>query len=970
LKKLLYILFTLSLSIISIAQEPYAIHLSKTNGLPSNSVYNVFQDRKGFIWFATNTGLTRYDGTEYKTYSSSKQTSAAGSSIKEDALGRIWYENFDGYLYYVENDTLKALPQNKPVGYLPICITSEYLFVLQKTGIDVYTLADLKRIKTIPFSVSDVHHCTSNNNNFYLVSNESLYKIDTQLKVQPSSFTPNKSETTKQIYCNNNHIYMLSKYNEQKNLYVFDENLHHINNITIKAPNFINGSNLIDSLIWVYSNNGAFAYGTNNKTENTTHSIFKNKSISCIIKDRQNNYWISTTNDGVFMVPNITNIIYETDNYLPNKMVHYANEFFITTKKNEILKYDKQLNFLSAVSSDSDNSEIYYLTYDSITNDLYYTGKTFTHIPKLNKQHIQHYNIAIKELSKIDNSYYAFAASGNCGIANFNKNNADQHSIWDSSFYAHQNVLIKNTASLINDVRGKSVAYNKLNNTIYFATNVGLFKIVPKQTIEIKHNSESFYASKIVTYHNTIYTLNTKGDLYQIKNETDFEYLNSKLNINEHEIKSIKLFEHKLIIVCQHSVYQLNLNTNEINKFDVNISPFEVTDVLLQKNNLFIIANAGILKTSTLTNDEARKNVSICFNTLLINNKKESLTINHTLKYYENNITLHFSVLNFGSIQQNQLYYRINNENWTLILNDSRTLQFASLAPGSYKIDFKINDIVSNETLQFTIMAPFWKKAWFIFLCFVTTTFIGFIYYRWQLKKLQAKNSLLEEKNTLLQEKIELEHNLNKSVLKSIKAQMNPHFFYNALNTIQAYIFTNEKAKANTYLAKFSKLTRVILEQSEKETISLSEEIESLTLYLDLEKMRFKEGFEYCITHKINGSKDDIEFPPMLIQPYVENAIKHGLLHKDTDKKLDIVFEELNGQLIITIDDNGIGRKRSEELNKIKNDKYQSFSTQANEKRLDILNRTNDNIAVKIIDKKDVNEQACGTKVVLIIPII
>ncbi|MBK6985758.1 MAG: hypothetical protein IPH32_13850 [Bacteroidetes bacterium] len=134
--------------------------------------------------------------------------------------------------------------------------------------------------------------------------------------------------------------------------------------------------------------------------------------------------------------------------------------------------------------------------------------------------------------------------------------------------------------------------------------------------------------------------------------------------------------------------------------------------------------------------------------------------------------------------------------------------------------------------------------------------------------------------------------------------------------------------------------------------------------------MRFKEGFEYNIEHKTDTHKDTIEFPPMLIQPYVENAIKHGLLHKESDRKLFILFEEINHHLVITIDDNGIGRKRSEELNRIKNDKYQSFSSQANEKRLEILNRTNDKIVVKFNDKVDASGQSLGTKVILTIPII
>ena len=134
--------------------------------------------------------------------------------------------------------------------------------------------------------------------------------------------------------------------------------------------------------------------------------------------------------------------------------------------------------------------------------------------------------------------------------------------------------------------------------------------------------------------------------------------------------------------------------------------------------------------------------------------------------------------------------------------------------------------------------------------------------------------------------------------------------------------------------------------------------------------MRFTEDFEYVIEQKTDTHIDSVEFPPMLIQPYVENAIKHGLLHKEANRKISILFEEIKNHLIITIDDNGIGRKRSGELNKIKNEKYQSFSTQANEKRLEILNRTNDKIAVKIIDKVDDNKKSLGTKVILTIPVV
>ena len=174
-------------------------------------------------------------------------------------------------------------------------------------------------------------------------------------------------------------------------------------------------------------------------------------------------------------------------------------------------------------------------------------------------------------------------------------------------------------------------------------------------------------------------------------------------------------------------------------------------------------------------------------------------------------------------------------------------------------------------------------------------------------------------------------------MLSSIKAQMNPHFLFNALNTIQSYIYLNDKESAIMYTSKFSDLTRNILEMSTKDTITLDEEIKSLTLYLELEKMRFEDTFNYEVNIDRELNRDYIKIPSMLVQPYVENAIKHGLLHKKNNRVLKLTFKKENNLVVIIIDDNGIGRKRSQELNKIKNRMHQSFAMEANKKRLEIL---------------------------------
>lgn len=164
-------------------------------------------------------------------------------------------------------------------------------------------------------------------------------------------------------------------------------------------------------------------------------------------------------------------------------------------------------------------------------------------------------------------------------------------------------------------------------------------------------------------------------------------------------------------------------------------------------------------------------------------------------------------------------------------------------------------------------------------------------------------------------------------------------------------------------------LTRKILDMSNNETVALTDEIETLQLYLSLEKMRFEDSLNYEITISPNLKVNDVKIPSMLIQPYVENALKHGLLHKKTNRTLSITFEQDSQFLVIKVDDNGVGRKKANELNSIKDHKFNSFSTEANQKRLTLLNKQTTEIGVNTIDKFDKNGIAEGTLVILKIPL-
>ena len=219
------------------------------------------------------------------------------------------------------------------------------------------------------------------------------------------------------------------------------------------------------------------------------------------------------------------------------------------------------------------------------------------------------------------------------------------------------------------------------------------------------------------------------------------------------------------------------------------------------------------------------------------------------------------------------------------------------------------------------------------------------------------------------EEKLKLNRKLYEMETKVIKSQMNPHFMFNSLNTIQQFIITNENEKAQYYLSKFSRLIRKLLESTTKDNISLADEIDLLNRYLEIESLRFNNVFKYTIKvdEKIDTAKTFI--PHFLIQPFVENAIWHGLLTKDGDKDLQISFEFINEyKIICTIDDNGVGRKNSETKRSLEK---KSLAINFIQQRLDLINKImKEDFKINILDKTDEKGNSEGTKIVITLPII
>lgn len=213
---------------------------------------------------------------------------------------------------------------------------------------------------------------------------------------------------------------------------------------------------------------------------------------------------------------------------------------------------------------------------------------------------------------------------------------------------------------------------------------------------------------------------------------------------------------------------------------------------------------------------------------------------------------------------------------------------------------------------------------------------------------------------------LEINKLLAESQLMALRAQMNPHFVFNCLNSIQECIVTEKYGEASKYLNKFSKLFRMILNNSSKKLISIEEEIDVLKLYLDLEQMRFENSFEYTISIDRELDTNEILMPSMLLQPYVENAIWHGLMHKIGERKLIIAFKQKSDEIFeCIVEDNGIGRQKSSELRaeQSKAKHHESKGLAITKDRLDVLQKQGYASHLQIIDKKDSAGNAVGTTI-------
>lgn len=956
-------LFALGLLLILItnglyAQERVFKFFDIKDGLQSNNIFKIRFDKKGFLWIAHDKGISRYDGTTFKHYNNPRQKSNVYTDLYIDKNGKVWMTNLGLQVFYIENDEMKLFKSLElifPPTTLRIAFLSNGNLVFNAQGgiteIDIKTgkehTINLKAAIQTFYQINDEIYFTHP-----LTSKFSVYK---NKKIEYSNF--------KTIYPTLfvNSTYIVSSYNNYDKILVHSRDSGKLIT-TIDFGFNLNYTEFIDGKLLVFSNGKISSIDFNNNV--SINTILEGHSFTHTAKDPLGNEWFSTLNEGILFLPssNCRKLGPNTETSFL-KLTEFNHNAYCISQDNQLFKLDLyKLTKIDDFNSYLNQKPI--ILIKNLQNKKLVIGHSkFLTLDTNMKMQPYFPEFAIKDicLDKSKNVY--IASSGNVYSHPYDPE------VFRTIVKIQDWSILPNIKRYSKDGRYNCVAYDTINSTFYYGGVPGFF--VQKQNekpYELKDNGISIY-STIIDYRDPYMLVGTiQSGIYIVKNGIIVKRLNSNNSTIGNTIIKIKHYGNYTWVLSDKGLHNIDITNMGVQSYS-NVGAINLkncTDFTISQDNLYLISNQSLYAVDLEEFVKSITPVPIYFNSVTTRDLTIFNLKNLHLAYNHNNLVVKIEFPAAMVLGNAEFEYKLNDNQWFSLSKGLSDIYFNQLSPGSYILKVRQKGMSKFYSLAFVVNSPFWARWWFYLLVVVFIALLVFLLYLNRIK-------IIREKSRSEIEKFKLEKALQQNILSSIKAQMNPHFLFNALNTIQSYIYLNDKKLAIAYLGKFSVLTRKILEQSNHETITLSEEHETLDLYLQLEKMRFENTLEYVFSFESIPFKDQYRVPPMLIQPYVENAVKHGLMHKPNNRKLEILFKYNKDTNIIEVyvEDNGVGRKKAGEINEKRKTNHRSFSSEANKTRLEILNNENQNpISVIISDKTDEYGNSTGTLVQINIPVL
>ncbi|MEM8523789.1 MAG: histidine kinase [Bacteroidota bacterium] len=928
------------------AQHPYYYKLDSENGFPSNEVYQVAQDNFGFVWIGCDAGLFRYDGLSFKQYFNAKQNGRSISHLIVDKKQRVWCQNFVGQIFYVESDSMYLFKDfSKEVrAYPKFTVREDELLVGVNYQLYFFELKGEKRLfhsLTLPFGAETMNF---QDDFFYINGVSDIHWSEDG--VHSKSLFPKDSIECRYMGKAGSIVYAFVEDMNAAKWQLFklkDGKASPIPNLDVSVLNErIYVVKEFGEGLLIGSSNGAFLL--NHQFEILQHFL-PDEKITDILHDREGNLWLTSLQSGIYVIPSIHLQIYPEDFFSSNNITalsRFQDELLIGTFDGDVYRFNPETNERTPVKTPTQYAQKIVRTI--VENDRYLivsrVGETFLQDKKSGKKD---FPLTGNIRSMVLSGDSAFAVSGG---STFIMNLSPED-------YGVRVVL---------DGAGNATTQHPQKDTFFVGSKYGFFSYVNGNTMPIYWNNQPIYPTCFDWYQDTLWIGTLTNGLLAYHNgriHTDFSF-NDKLS---NTIRAIRVDGDYLLMATGLGLVNIHLKTRAIDLIDETdgLHQREIVGIEVIDNVIYLATTKGLVQ---LPLHDVQKNIAnphLSINRVVINDSLDVTHLQRKFRHFENDIRIHFQTALLRSRGKFKYEYRLLglNEDWGSNVGQSAELQYRSLPAGQYTFEIRAvnEDQVKSDIQQFSfeIIPAIWQQWWFIGL----SGLITFALFYWQIQNRIAK----------IKRQAKIENELKTSQLTALKAQMNPHFLYNALNSIQDLILEKDVKNASRYLAKFSHLMRQILDASENQVIPLSEELRMLGLYLTLEKLRFGKHFEYTIELVPDIQTETLLIPPMIIQPFVENAVKHGLLHKTEGTKRIHIRLEKEELLECIIIDNGVGREKAKAIQKRQGKMNNSFATSATQRRLRILNQTYPKkIGLEISDLYQ-NGRASGTKVVLRIPL-
>lgn len=944
------------------SQQYNFINYSVEQGLIQSQINSLCQDEKGYIWIGTLGGVSKFDGVNFKNYSTKNGLiNNQINAIFNDKDNKIWLGSLGGVSIFYGNKFQNLFFDKKLENFFVTSITQE------KNG-------------TIWLSTDGGGIIKFQNNQFHYIN-------------IPSK-NPTESNYVRHIFCDDINRKWLSTKN---GVYILDTNNHlkdTIENINASQV-FIDKS----GTIWCSTYGDGILQITNEITKNYTVEVdgvlsnhiraFKAKkdgsfwfvSKSGITKIHNNTITNFSEKDGL-SVPNIKSIIEDSEGNIfmgsdGGGLIKFTNDKFISYTQNDGLNSNIIMSILedqneaiwfssygNGVCKMVDNKFTFYTENDGLGNNTVWCsllGKknriwfgTSTGFSVFDGKKIKSYN---SKHGLNANKVYALAQD-------------DDENIWIGSKEG-LSVLYLTKDSLYNFPSSSGLPTNirsiLIENTssIWLCSSEGLVKFNPQTKQNI------IYTTNNGLPDNSVMTLvKDEADRMWVGTKNGLAFFNSDkfipVSVAEdypsNNINFLKIDKfNSLWIGTNNGLFHLkNLDVNSISPSSFirysNLDGLKSLECnqnavyIDSKNNLWFGTNSGLTKHNIKLENKIiqvpkvnLKEIRLFFESqdwgkYTKNFDKNQLPKNLVLPYNKNHLTFDFDGIYHKSPDKLRFKFKLNgfDENWQPVTK-ATFVTYSNIPFGEYTFELSgsIDMVHWSEPISFevTIKPPFWFTWWFYLLILIALSGLTWLIIELRIKSLKRKQAtqlLMDQAKMLSLEQ------------QALNASLNRHFIFNALNSIQYYINRQDKLSANKYLTNFAKLVRKNLDSTLENEVELDDEIERIQLYLKLEQMRFQDKFDFNIDIDESLKSNSIKIPSMLLQPYIENSIWHGILPSNNHGKILVKLVQENDLLIITIRDNGIGIETSLNEKKDKKQLHVSKGMELTKGRINLINRITD----------------------------